>query len=60
MNTNLTFAYFHFSLFVATFLVFPVVPIVFPGYGRHNGETQQGNTMGMTGNTRKVATKSEK
>ena len=30
MNTNLTFASFHFSLFVATFLVFPVVPIVSP------------------------------
>ena len=30
MNTNLTFASFHFSLFVATFLVFPVVLIVLP------------------------------
>jgi hypothetical protein len=31
-----------------------------PKTGKHNGETQRGNTMGTTGNTRKVATKSEK
>ena len=30
MNTNLTLASFHFSLFVATFLVFPIVVIVLP------------------------------
>ena len=30
MNTNLTFASFHFSLFLATFLVFPVILIVLP------------------------------